>query len=104
MAAVDRGLGRRRRASADPVAVSGRPRRGATGGRLDRRRQAVGIASAPATTVGRVLAGAAAVARAATRSVLVEAAGSEPQGDAVGSGVVRAGRVPLAGAGQRMAP
>src|SRR5215472_3658668 len=35
---------------------------------------------------------------------LVEAAGSEPQRDTLGSGAVRAGRVPLAGAGQRMAP
>ena len=32
--------------------------RGTAGGRLDRRRQAVGIASAPAAAVGRVLAGA----------------------------------------------
>ena len=32
------------------------------------------------------------------------AAGSEPQRDAVGSGAVRAGRLPPAGAGQRMAP
>src|SRR6516164_4483260 len=48
-------------------------------------------------------AGAAAVARAAARSVLVEAAGSEPQRDALGSGAVRARRLPLAGAGQRMA-
>src|SRR5262249_12838732 len=104
LAAVDQGFGRRRRAAPDIVAVSGRPLRGAAGGRLDRRRQAVGVAPAPATAVGRVLAGADAVARAAARSVLVEAAGSEPQGDALGSGAVRAGRLPLAGAGQRMAP
>src|SRR5215469_10863400 len=93
-----------RRAAADPVAVSGRSRRGAAGGRLDRRRQTVGIASAPTAAVGRVLAGTDAVARAAARSVLVEAAGSEPQRDAVGSGAVRAGRLPPAGAGQRVAP
>src|SRR5438874_3423912 len=77
---------------------------GTAGGRLDRRRQTIGIASAPAAAVGRVLAGTDAVARAAARSVLVEAAGSEPQRDALGSGVVRAGRLPSAGAGQRMAP
>ena len=53
------------------------------GGRLDRRRQTIRIASAPAAAVGRVLAGTDAVARAAARSVLVEAAGSEPQRDAV---------------------
>src|SRR5258708_24181688 len=45
------------------------------GGRLDRPRQAVAVAVARATAVGRVLAGAAAVARAAARPVLVEAAG-----------------------------
>ena len=44
----------------------GRPLRGAAGGRLDRRRQAVGIAPAPTTAMGaRWLAGADAVARAA---------------------------------------
>src|SRR5206468_2005145 len=58
-------------AAADTVAVSGRPRRGAAGGCLDRRRQTIGIASAPAAAVGRVLAGTDAVARAAARSVLV---------------------------------
>src|SRR5438132_549348 len=84
VAAVDRGFGRWRGAAADTVAVSGRPGRGAADGRLGRRRQTVGIASASATAVGRVLASAAAVARAAARSVLVEAAGSEPQRDALG--------------------
>src|SRR5215470_5704392 len=74
--------------AADTVAVSGRPRRGAAGGCLDRRRQTIGIASAPTAAVGRMLAGTDAVARA--RSVLVEAAGSEPQRDALGSGAVRA--------------
>jgi hypothetical protein len=53
---------------------------------------------------GGVLADTDAVARAAARSVLVEAAGSEPQRDALGSGAVRAGRLSSAGAGQRMAP
>src|SRR6266478_5929565 len=48
------------------------------GGRLDRPRQAVAVAVAPTATVGRMLVGAAAVARAAARSVLVEAAGREP--------------------------
>src|SRR6476646_10383814 len=79
MAAVDRGFGGWRRAAADTVVVSGRPRRGAAGGCLDRRRQTIGIASAPAAAVGHVLAGTDAVARAAARSVLVEAAGREPQ-------------------------
>src|ERR1700720_1053012 len=104
LAAVDRGFGGWRRAAADTVAVSGRPCRGAAGGRLGGRRQIVGIASAPATAVGRVLAGTDAVARAAARSVLVEAAGSEPKRDALGSGSVRAGRLPSAGARQRVAP
>src|SRR6266446_7528365 len=103
MAAVDRGCGGRRRATPHSVAVSRRPLRRTIGGRLDRPRQAVGVAAAPAAAVGRVLADAAAVARAAARSVLVQAAGSEPQGDALGPGSVRAGRLPPAGAGQRMA-
>src|SRR5690242_1971614 len=65
--------------------------------------QAVAVAVAPAAAMGRMLAGAAAVARAAARSVLVEAAGVEPQRNALGSGPVRAGCLSLAGAGQRMA-
>src|ERR1700757_5163896 len=56
VAAVDRGFGRWRGAAADTVAVSGRPRPGDAGGCLDRRRQTIGIASAPAAAVGRVLA------------------------------------------------
>jgi hypothetical protein len=40
--------------------------------------QAVAVAVAPATAVGCVLAGAAAVARAAAPSVLVETAGRKP--------------------------
>src|SRR5262245_15029421 len=80
-------------AAADIVAVSGRPLRGAADGCFGRRRQTVGIASASATAVGRVLAGTDAVARAAARSVLVEAGGSEPQTDALGSGGVGAGRL-----------
>src|SRR5439155_21894837 len=83
LAWVDRGFGGWRCAAAYAVAVSRGPLRGAAGRRLDRRRQAVGIAPAPATAVGRVLAGAAAVARAAARSVLVEAAGGEPHAAAV---------------------
>jgi hypothetical protein len=54
--------------------------------------------------MGRMLAGADAMARTAARPVLVEAVGVEPQRDALGSGAVRAGRLPPAGAGQRMAP
>src|ERR1700746_964411 len=76
---VDRGCGGWRRAAADTVAVSGRPCRGAADGCFGRRRQTVGVASASATAVGGVLAGTDAVARAGARSVLVEAAGSEPQ-------------------------
>src|SRR5207344_816876 len=56
--------------------------------RLDRRRQAIGVAVTPAAAVGRVLAGAAAVAGTAAGSVLVEAAGGEPQSDTLGSGPV----------------
>src|SRR5438128_12262246 len=74
VAAVDRGFGRWRRAAPDAVAVSGRPLRRTAGGLRDRPRQAVGVATASATAVGRVLAGTDAVARAAARSVLVEAA------------------------------
>src|SRR5205085_7298458 len=62
-----------------PVTVSGRPLRRSAGGRRDRPRQAVAVAVAPAAAVGRVLAGAAAVAGTAARSVLVEAAGRKPQ-------------------------
>src|ERR1700745_428031 len=79
LAAIDRGFGGWRRAAADTVAVSGRPLRGAADGCFGRRRQTVGIASASATAVGRVLAGTEAVARAAARSVLVDTTGSEPQ-------------------------
>src|SRR5260370_11787126 len=103
VAAVDRGFGGWRRATPDAIAVSGRPLRGTLGGRLDPPRQTVRVAAAPAAAMGRVLAGAAAVARAAAGSVLVQAAGVEPQRDAVGSCPVRAGGVSLAGAGQRMA-
>src|SRR6266403_1468843 len=78
VAAVDRGARGRRRATADAVSVSGRPLRGAAGGRRDRPRQAVAAAVAPATAMGRVLAGTAAVAGTAARSVLVEAAGRKP--------------------------
>src|ERR1700740_2958850 len=84
-------LEERRPATADAVAVSGRPGRRSAGGRLDRPRQAVAVAVAPATAVGRVLAGADAVAGTAARSFLVEAAGVEPQRNALGSGAVRAG-------------
>src|SRR5215467_13717834 len=91
-------------AAAHTVAVSGRPLRRSAGGRLDRPRQAVAVAVAPAAPMGRMLAGADAVARTAARPVLVEAVGVEPQRDALGSGAVRAGRLPSAGAGQRMAP
>src|SRR6516225_11749164 len=49
MAAVDRSFGGWRGAAPDIVAVSGRPLRRAAGGRLDRRRQTVGIASTPTT-------------------------------------------------------
>src|SRR5271157_5878753 len=53
--------------------------------------------------MGRVLAGADVVGRVATRSVLGRASAGEPQGDALGSGTVRAGRLSPAGAGQRVA-
>src|ERR1700746_1370719 len=78
VAAVDRGDRGRRSATADAVAVSGRPLRWSAGGRRDRPRQAVAAAVAPATAMGRVLAGAAAVAGTAARSVLVEAARRKP--------------------------
>src|SRR5881392_1082743 len=104
VAALDRGARGRRYATADAVAVSGRSLRRSAGGRLDRPRQAVAVAIAPATTMGRVLAGVDAMARTAAGSVLVEAAGVESQRNALGSGPVRSGCLSLAGAGQRMAP
>src|ERR1700757_2056376 len=70
VAALDRGAGGRRYATADGVAVSGRSLRRSAGGRLNRPRQAVAVAIAPATAVGRVLAGGAAMARVAAGSVL----------------------------------
>src|SRR3954447_26478382 len=91
VAALDRGARGRRRATADAVSVSGRPLRGAAGGRLDRPRQAVAVAVAPATAVGRVLAGIDDMARTAAGSVLVEAAGAESQRNALGSGPVCSG-------------
>src|SRR5438128_1629459 len=96
VAAVDRGFRGRRGATPHAVAVSGGPLRGTAGGRLDRSRQAVGVAAAPAAAVGRVLACAAAVAGAAAGPVLVQAVGREPQEDALGSGAVRTGRLSLA--------
>src|SRR6516165_4125810 len=71
LAAIDRGFGGWRRAAADTVPVSGRPCRGAADGCFGGRRQTVGIASASATAVGRMLAGTDAMARTAARSVLV---------------------------------
>src|SRR6201989_1039216 len=103
VAALDRGARGRRYATADAVAGSGRSLRRSAGGRLNRPRQAVAVAVAPATAVGRVLAGVDAMARAAAGSVLVEAAGVESQRNALGSGPVRSGCLSLAGAGQRMA-
>src|SRR3954464_11866764 len=67
-------------------------------------RQAVAVAVAPATAVGRMLAGVDAMARTAAGSVLVEAAGVESQRNALGSGPVRSGCLSLAGPGQRMGP
>src|SRR5258705_2422676 len=55
--ACNRGARGRRHATADAVAVSGKPRRRSAGGHLDRPRQAVAVAVAPATAVGCVLAG-----------------------------------------------
>src|SRR5437868_2459985 len=95
VAPLDRGDRGRRGAAADAVAVSGRSLRRAAGGRLDRQRQTVGVAAASAAAVGCVLAGATAVARTAARSVLVEAAGHEPQRNALGSGPVRTLRIYL---------
>src|SRR5437763_15225220 len=62
VAALNRGARGRRHATADAVAVSGRPRRRSAGGHLDRPRQAVAVAVAPATAVGCLLAGVDAVA------------------------------------------
>src|ERR1700751_4542215 len=104
MATVDRGFGRWRRAAPDIVAVSGRPLRGVAGGLLDRPPDAVAVAVAQAAQVGGVLAGSGAVARVTAGPILADAAGGERQGEGLGSGSVRAGRLPPAGARQRMAP
>src|SRR2546423_7704404 len=104
VAALDRGARGRRYATADAVAVSGRSLRRSAGGRLNRPRQAVAVAVAQATAVGRVLAGVDAVARTAAGSVLVEAAGVQPQRNALGAGAVCSGCLSLAGARHRMAP
>src|SRR3982074_1906807 len=90
VATLDRGDRGRRPATADAVAVSGRPLRRAAGGRLDRQRQTVGAAAAPAATVGRVLADATAVAGTAARSVLVEAGGGGTRREARWAGPVSA--------------
>src|SRR5438477_8988465 len=82
VAALDRGARGRRPATADAVAVSGRPRRRSAGGRLNRPRQAVAVAIAPGTAVGRVLAGFDAMARTTAGSVLLEADGVESQRNA----------------------
>src|SRR5437763_16958874 len=61
VAAVDRGARGRLPTTADTVAVSGRPRRRSACGRLDRPRQAVAVAAAPAAAPVRMLGAAAAV-------------------------------------------
>src|SRR3984893_18010978 len=75
VAALNRGARGRRHATADAVAVSGRPRRRSAGGHLDRPRQAVAVAVASATAVGCVLAGVDAVAGGGARCSLGGAAG-----------------------------
>jgi hypothetical protein len=57
----------------------------------------------PAAAVGRVLAGAAAVAGTAAGSILVPAARREPHGDALGASPVGTGHLSFAGAGRQMA-
>lgn len=72
-------------------------------GRLDRPLESVAGATVPTAAVGSMLAGADAVARVATRPLLGGAACGEPQGHALGCGFVRAGGVPIAGTGERVA-
>ena len=103
VAPVDRGVGRGGGSTEDAVAVSRGSLRRASAGRLDRSVEAVRAAPVSAATMGRLLAGAFAVGRVAARSVLGRAPADEPQGHALGSGAVRAGRLPPAGAGQRVA-
>ena len=96
---VGRGCG----STQDPVAVSRRSLRRSAAGRLDRSVEALAASPLSAAPMGRVLAGADVVGRVATRSVLGRASAGEPQGDALGSGTVRAGRLSPAGARQRVA-
>ena len=103
VAPVDRGAGRRGRSAEDAGVVSRRSLHGDFAGRLDRSAEAVATAAVPAAAMGRLLAGAFALGGVAARSVLVGAPAGEPQGHALGSGAVRAGRLPVAGAGQRVA-
>src|SRR5580700_10546800 len=72
-------------------------------GGLMRDIRAIRSSAAPTSAMGGVLAGAASVAATAARSVLGRASSAQPQGDPLGSGAVRAGRLSVAGAGQRMA-
>ena len=71
--------------------------------RLDRSAEALAASPVSAAAMGRLLAGAEPVGGVAARSVLGRAAADEPQGHALGSGAVRAGRLSAAGAGQRVA-
>jgi len=88
----------------DAVAVSGRSLRRSAGGRLDCPRQAVAVAVCAGRGNGAHAGWRCCCGRELqARSVLVEAAGVEPQRNALGSGPVRAGCLSLAGAGQRMA-
>src|SRR5208337_2804106 len=103
MAPFDRGVGRGGGSTEDSVAVSRRSLRGAAARRLDRSVEALATSPLPAATMGRLLVGADVVGGVATRSVLGRATSGKPQGDALGSGVVRAGRLSLAGARKRVA-
>src|SRR5271165_696102 len=92
LAPIDRGGGRAGRSSEDAGAVSRGSLRRDCAGRLDRSPEAVRVAAAPAAAMGGLLAGAFALGGVAPRSVLGRASACEPQGHALGSGTVRAGR------------
>jgi hypothetical protein len=103
VAALDRGVGGRRRAAPHAVVVSRGSLRRRAGGRFDRAAAAVAGSAGAAAAVGRLLADLGALAAAGARPVLVGTVGGESQGDALGGRAVRAGRLSAARAWQRVA-
>ena len=104
VAALDRSVGRGGGSAEDAISVSRRSLRGASARRLDRSTEPLAASPLSSTSMGRLLAGAEPVGGVAARSVLGRAVAEEPQGHALGSGAVRAGRLSPAGASPRASP